>query len=627
MPEAICYKDFCPVLSSVVKFFTSIEAMALGKEGRMVETISQLVLNTLNTYVKGDLFLSKDKGAYVPISTGEAKRQIEEIALGLRSLGCKAGDKVVILAENSPSWIMADFANLCLGVVTVPIYPTLVPEQIRYIIDDSDASIVLCSSPALWQKIESIRNSLTKVDHFVFFQRPSPAGAWTLDELRDKGRKWGEQNPSVFSGMASAVKPDDVASLIYTSGTTGIPKGVMLTHGNFVSNIRTLASIVSFGHPDYVLSFLPLSHVLERMVTMAFLSKGCSIAYAESVDTVAENLLEIRPQIMVSVPRLFEKLYAKVMDSVLLSSRIKQKIFHWAVRVGMEYGRRTIQNKKIPGFLMWKRKLADKLVFSKILEKTGGRVRFFVSGGAPLSKDIAEFFHALGLVILEGYGLTETAPVIAVNTFENLKFGTVGKPIPGVEVKIAADGEILVKGPNVMKGYYKKEAETREVFDPEGWFHTGDIGFLDKDGFLLITDRKKDLIVTAGGKNIAPQYIENTLKRNPYIANAVVVGGRRKFISALIVPNMEKLEAYAKLKGIVYAAGRDLVAHDAVKKFMFEEVERSTPNLAPYEKVKKIILLERDFDLEKEEITPTLKVRRNRVEQKYRDQIDALYRE
>jgi long-chain acyl-CoA synthetase len=627
MLEAMCYKDFCPILSPFVKFFTSIEAMAPGKEGRMVETISQLVLNTLNTYVKGDLFLSKDKGAYVPISTGEAKRQIEEIALGLRSLGCKAGDKVVILAENSPSWVMADFANLCLGAVTVPIYPTLVPEQIRYIIDDSDASIVLCSSPALWQKIESVKNSLTKVDHFVLFQRSAPAGTWTLDELRDKGRKWGEQNPNVFSGMTSAVKPDDMASLIYTSGTTGIPKGVMLTHGNFVSNIKTLASIVSFGHPDYVLSFLPLSHVLERMVTMAFLYKGCSIAYAENVDTVAENLLEIRPQIMVSVPRLFEKLYAKVMDNVLLSSGIKQKIFHWAVRVGMEYGRRTIQNKKIPGFLMWKRKLADKLVFSKILEKTGGRVRFFVSGGAPLSKDIAEFFHALGLVILEGYGLTETAPVIAVNTFENLKFGTVGKPIPGVEVKIAADGEILVKGPNVMKGYYKKEAETREVFDPEGWFHTGDIGFLDKDGFLLITDRKKDLIVTAGGKNIAPQYIENTLKRNPYIANAVVVGGRRKFISALIVPNMEKLEAYAKLKGIVYAAGRDLVAHDAVKKFMFEEVERSTPNLAPYEKVKKIILLERDFDLEKEEITPTLKVRRNRVEQKYRDQIDALYRE
>jgi long-chain acyl-CoA synthetase len=627
MAEAICYKDFCPDLSRFVKIFTSIEAMALGKEGRVVETISQLVLNTLKTYVKGDLFLSKDKGAYVPISTGEAKRQIEEIALGLRSLGCKARDKVVILAENSPSWVMADFANLCLGAVTVPIYPTLVPEQIRYIIDDSDASIVLCSSPALWQKIESVKNSLTKVDHFVLFQQSAPVGVWTLDELRDKGRKWGEQNPNAFIEMASGVKPDDVASLIYTSGTTGIPKGVILTHGNFISNIKTLASIISFGHPDYILSFLPLSHVLERMVTMAFLYKGCSIAYAESVDTVAENLLEIRPQIMVSVPRLFEKLYAKVMDNVLLGSGIKQKIFYWAVRVGMEYGRRTLQNKKIPGFLMWKRNLAHKLVFSKVLEKTGGRVRFFVSGGAPLSKDIAEFFHALGLVVLEGYGLTETAPVVAANTFENLKFGTVGKPIPGVDVKIAADGEILVKGPNVMKGYYKQEAETREAFDLEGWFHTGDIGFLDKEGFLLITDRKKDLIVTAGGKNVAPQHIENTLKRNPYIANAVVVGGRRKFISALIVPNMEKLEEYAKLKGIVYAMGRDLVAHDAVKKFMFEEVERSTPNLAPYEKVKKIILLERDFDLEKEEITPTLKVRRNRVEQKYRDQIDALYRE
>jgi long-chain acyl-CoA synthetase len=388
----------------------------------------------------------------------------------------------------------------------------------------------------------------------------------------------------------------------------------MLTHANFASNITTLASIIKFGHPDVVLSFLPLSHVLERMVTMAFMSRGCTIAYAESVDTVAANLLEIRPHIMVSVPRLFEKLYAKIMDSVQAGSAVKRVIFGWAVKVGRKGKRSGLAYR-----------VAHKLVFSKILEKTGGRVRFFVSGGAPLSKDIAEFFFALGLVVLEGYGLTETAPVIAVNTFEDLRFGTVGKPIPGVAVRIAPDGEILVKGPNVMKGYYKKDAETREAFDAADWFRTGDIGRLDADGFLTITDRKKDLIVTAGGKNIAPQPIENMLKRNPYIANAVVIGGRRKFISALIVPEMTELEKYARGAGIAFGSPEDLLSHPAIRDFLLSEVDRSTPNLAPYEKVKKIAVLGRDFEIEREELTPTLKIKRNKVEEKYKDLIDSLY--
>jgi len=593
----------------------------------MAETISRLFLNTIKSYPKPDILLSKEKGSYVSISTEEFGRRVKHLSLGLKNLGCRSGDKVIILAENSPQWMMADFANLSLGAVTVPIYPTLVPEQIRYIIDDSDAKFVLCSSPTLWQKVEAVKKDLSKVVHFVSFERDAPPGTLSLGELLAEGRKLDEGNPGDFEKMALAVKPEDIASIIYTSGTTGTPKGVMLTHGNFMSNIKTLASIIQFGHPDYVLSFLPLSHVLERMVTLAFLFKGCSIGYAESIETVAENLLEVRPQIMVSVPRLFEKLYGKIMDNVLLGSALKRKIFFWAVRVGTECGRRSLQKKKVSRALRFKKKIAHKLVFSKILEKTGGRVRFFVSGGAPLSKDIAEFFYAIGLVVLEGYGLTETSPVISVNTFEDIRFGTVGKPIPGLKVKIAGDGEILVKGPNVMKGYYKKEAETREVFDEDGWFHTGDIGHLDSDGFLVITDRKKDLIVTAGGKNIAPQLIENLLKRNPYIANAVVVGSGRKFISALIVPTQEKLEEYAQRNRIAYAEAKDLIGREEIKKFMFDEVERSTPNLAPYEKVKKIILLERDFEIEKEELTPTLKVKRNKVEEKFKGLIDSLYRE
>jgi long-chain acyl-CoA synthetase len=582
----------------------------------MTETISRIFLDVLKTYIKPDFVLHKEKGAYAAISTDEFGRRVRDLTLGLRSLGGRPGEKIVILADNGPDWIIADYANLCMGAVTVPIYPTLVPEQIRYIIDDSDASVVFCSSPALWERIEPVRASLTKVRDWIVFYPDAPSGTISLAAVQEKGRAMAAAQPDLFETGALAVKPDDLASLIYTSGTTGIPKGVMLSHGNFVSNITTLASIVKFGHPDVVLSFLPLSHVLERMVTMAFMSEGCTIAYAESVDTVAANLVEVKPHIMVSVPRLFEKLYAKIMDNVLAGSSLKRKIFGWGINVGRKGKRSGLSYK-----------MAHKLVFSKILEKTGGRVRFFVSGGAPLSKDIAEFFYALGLVVLEGYGLTETAPVIAVNTFEDLRFGTVGKPIPGVSVKIAPDGEILVKGPNVMKGYYKKDAETREAFDAEGWFHTGDVGHLDADGFLTITDRKKDLIVTAGGKNIAPQPIENMLKRNPYIANAVVVGGRRKFVSALLVPEMSELEKYARGAGIAYAGPKELLANPAIRDFLLAEVDRSTPNLAPYEKVKKIALLDRDFEIEREELTPTLKIKRNMVEEKYKDLIDSLYKD
>jgi long-chain acyl-CoA synthetase len=415
-----------------------------------------------------------------------------------------------------------------------------------------------------------------------------------------------------------------VASIIYTSGTTGVPKGVILTHKNFISNVKTCSEILEFSYKDTVLSFLPLSHVLERMVTFTYVYQGCTVGFAESLETVGENLLEIKPNIMVSVPRVFEKIYSRVMDTVLQSSSLKRKIFFWALKVGKNYGKRKLAKQPISGSLQFKRNLAHKLVFSKIIEKTGGKVRFFVSGGAPLSKDIAEFFYAIGLLILEGYGLTETSPVISVNTFENIKFGSVGKSIPGVEVEIAADGEILAKGPNIMKGYYKKEEETREAFEG-GWFHTGDIGHIDEEGFLVITDRKKDLIITAGGKNIAPQPIENILKTNPYISNIVVIGDRRKFVSALVVPEFEKLEEYARFNNIAFSSRSELVKNSHVVNFIQAEVERSTPGLASYEKIKKVALLDRDFEIEKDELTPTLKVRRNIVAEKYKAVIDALY--
>jgi long-chain acyl-CoA synthetase len=591
-----------------------------------VETISQLFLNTVRTYPKDDLMMFKKGGAYVNLSSREILDRVKNIALGLRSLGIGPEDKIVILSENRPEWTMTDFACQCLGAIVVPIYPTLMPDQIKYIIDDSDAKVVFGSNRELWPRIAAVRNELDKVAHYVAFDPEGIEGAMPLAELIDRGRTYAASRGDEFEALVLAVKPDALASIIYTSGTTGVPKGVMLTHANFVHNIKALRSIVEFTDTDRILSFLPLSHVLERMCTFAFLYAGASIAYAESIETVAENLIEARPTIMVSVPRLFDKIYARVIDQVLAGPGLKKKIFFWALGVGKKHAAKRLRREPVPGFLALQHGLARKLVYSKIIEKTGGRVRFFVSGGAPLSKDIAEFFYTLGLTVIEGYGLTETSPVVACNTIEGVRFGTVGRPIPGVEVRIAPDGEILTRGPNLMKGYYKKEAETREVME-NGWFKTGDIGRLDEEGFLIITDRKKDIIVTAGGKNVAPQPIENILKTNPYIANAVVVGGNRKFISALVVPNFEKLEAYARAGNIPFGSRAELVARDEVRNFLLAEVGRTTPNLAPYERIKRIALLDRDFEIEAGEMTPTLKVRRSIVEQKYKSLIDTLYQD
>jgi long-chain acyl-CoA synthetase len=592
----------------------------------MVETIGQLFLNTTKSYIKDDLMLHKKEGSYVPISTEEFSNKIKYYSLGLRDIGFGARDKLAIFSETRPEWVMTDIATLCLGGITVPIYAYLVPEQVKYIIDNSETKIVVVSTHEQWEKLELIRPELTNVTHYITFEAEAPEGVLTLTQICERGKKIAEENPDLFEKVALTVKPEDVASIIYTSGTTGVPKGVILTHKNFVSNVKATASVVNFTEEDTVLSFLPLAHVLERMVTFCYLYKGCSIGYAESLDTLSENLLEVKPHIMVNVPRVLEKIYAKIMDNVLASSSLKRKIFFWAVKVGKKFGRKKLLGQPISGMLKFKKNIAHKLVFSKIIEKTGGRARFFVSGGAPLSRDIAELFYAVGLVILEGYGLTETSPVITCNTFENIRFGTVGKPLPGVKVKIAEDGEILTQGPNVMKGYYKMEEETKETFKG-GWFHTGDIGHLDEDGFLVITDRKKDIIVTAGGKNVAPQPIENLLKLNPYILNAVVVGDRRKFISALLVPDFEKLEKYAEFNKIPYETNSDLIKNESILNLLYGEVDRATPALASYEKIKKIGLLDRDFEIDKGEMTPSFKVKRNIIEKKYIDIIDAFYEE
>lgn len=592
----------------------------------MVSSLAHLLVHSVTTYPKPDYMLVKKDGAYRPISAAEFGDRVKHLTLGLRALGFGPGQKLCILSENRPEWTAADFATLAAGGLTVPIYTTLVAEQVRYIVDDSDASVVVVSNAEQWRKIEPLRAGLAKVRHYITFAEEAPAGVLTLQEVVDRGRAAAEAEPGLFDALVARIRPDDEATLIYTSGTTGVPKGVVLTHANLLHNVRTASDIIEFTDKDTTLSFLPLSHVLERMVMFTYLYKGCTVAFAESIDAVAQNLLEVRPQIMVSVPRVFEKIYTKVMDQILKSPALRRKIFFWAVGVGKDYGALKLAGRPVPAGLRVRRGIAAKLVFSKIIARTGGRVRFFVSGGAPLSKDIAEFFYAIGLVILEGYGLTETSPVLAVNTFGALRLGTVGRPIPGVEIRIAPDGEILARGPNVMKGYYKKEAETREALEG-GWFHTGDIGRFDADGYLVITDRKKDLLVTSGGKNVAPQPIENLLKTSPYIANAVVIGDRRRFVAALIVPHFDKLQDYARARGIAFGSVEELCRDRRIVDFLKAEADRATPLLASYERIKKIAVLPRDFDIEKGEMTPSLKVRRANVTAEYQAAIEALYGE
>jgi long-chain acyl-CoA synthetase len=591
-----------------------------------VTTLGRLFLHACRAHRKPDRMMIKRDGAWRSISTAEFETTVRRLSLGFQAIGLKPGDRVALLSENRPEWVMADFATLTAGGVTVPIYTSLLSDQIRYIIDDAGATIVVCSDRDLLRKVEAVRSALPSVKHIVLIEGEAPAGTLAFSDVLGRGKRLDETSPGSFERSAEAVRPGDLASIIYTSGTTGVAKGVMLSHGNFVSNIKSLVAVVDFRSTDTALSFLPLSHVLERTAAFIFIHRGSTIAYAESIEAVAANLVEVRPHVVISVPRLFEKIYARVMDQVLAGSRLKRAIFVWALGTGKKYAAKVIAHEPVPKVLAVKRGLAQKLVFSKITARTGGRMRFFVCGGAPLSTDITEFFYALGLVILPGYGLTETSPVLTGSTFENYRFGTVGKAIPDVELRIAEDGEILARGPNVMMGYYKNEADTREVMK-DGWLHTGDIGRLDGDGFLIITDRKKDIIVTSGGKNIAPQPIESLIQMSPYVANAVVVGSTRKFISALIVPDFDKLESHARAKGIPFRDRAELCRRPELIDFLLGEVNRVTPDLASYERVKKIAVLDRDFEIGLGEVTPTLKVKRDIVEQKYADLIEALYRD
>jgi long-chain acyl-CoA synthetase len=511
----------------------------------------------------------------------------------------------------------------------VPIYPTLPAEQVIHPLNDSAAVVLFVSTAQQAEKAASVRGELRSVRTVISFVDPAPPGVdLTFAQLEASGAALDDAGrAAAWKASALAVQPDDLATLIYTSGTTGLPKGVMLTHDNIASNVLAAQGILPRIEGGAVaLSFLPLSHIFERMGDYLFFTSGVGIAYAESIDAVPLNLVEVRPHFAMSVPRLFEKMYARVLENALSGGVVKARIFRWASRVADRWADETLAGRTPRGPLAWQYALAQRLVFSKLKQRTGGRMRYFVSGGAPLAPSINKFFYAAGLTILEGYGLTETSPVIAVNCEDAFRIGTVGKPVAGVEVRIAPDGEILTRGPHVMKGYYNNPEATAEVLDADGWFATGDIGVLE-DGFLRITDRKKDIIVTAGGKNIAPQPIENAVKLSKYVSQAVMIGDQRKFPVLLVVPNWENLEKWARLKAIAVTDRASLLELPAVRAKMEQEVARRLTGLAKFEMPKKIGLLEHDFSIERGELTPKLSVRRKVVDKTYKALIDSLYAE
>lgn len=564
------------------------------------------------------------EGVWKSLSADEVARRVKNIALGLYSLGIRFGDKVALLSESRPEWTMTDLGILSLGAIDVPIYTTQSLPQVEFIITNSESKLIFISTKQLYERILPVLEKLGFTDKVITFEKEPPApGVMTLEQLESIGEKLNNENPSLYDDLKSKVKPDDLATIIYTSGTTGEPKGVMLTHSNLISNATTCASLFSWNaDKEVALTYLPLSHIFERMIIYLYLYIGIQIWYAESIDKLADNLIEVKPTVMTTVPRFLEKAEERMLAQVQKMSPLKRKLFNWA----MDIARQFDPEKKFPLSYRIKHKIADILVYKKLRERFGGRFRFIVSGGAALRPDLARIFTAAGIPVLQGYGLTETSPVISVNRLERNRIGSVGPVIPGVAVKIAEDGEIWVDGPNVMKGYYKNEEATQRAFYCT-WFKTGDIGYIDKDGFLFITDRKKDLIKTSGGKFIAPQLIENLLSSSVYVDKAVVIGEGRKFASALIFPNFEALKQFAQENNITYSNNSELLNHPKVQELYQKIVDEINSKLAHWETIKKFAVIDGVLTIDEDYLTPTLKVKRRNVEARYRDLIDSFYKE
>lgn len=599
------------------------------------QTITELFLQTTSEFAEKYLYYANRRGHWEGLRGKDIRTTVEDLSFGLISLGITKGTQAAILSNNSPRWAMTDYGILCAGGATVSIYATLAAHQVGYILKHSESRVVFAENEEQADKILDVWDDCPELQVLVVMNdarvtrkqaEKDHRQIISFIELLDLGHGYGKDQGLDFEAQCKAHTPDDVLTLIYTSGTTGDPKGVILTHHNLVTNIEASLKHIQITSEDSLLSFLPLCHSFERMAGhFLVFSCGATIYYAESIEKVAPNMLETRPTVMLGAPRFYEKVYNRIIDNVSKAPALRQKIFWWAMKQGREVLQHTLAGTRPGWWLSKKHGLANKLVFSKLKERVGGRIRFFVSGSAPLSAEIAEFFAMMGMVVLEGYGLTETSPVLTTNTLEKFKFGKVGHAIPNVTLKIADDGEILAKGPNIMKGYFKDPEATAEALDVDGWFHTGDIGELDEDGYLKITDRKKNILVTSGGKNVAPAGLENALVICPHVEQVLIIGDHRNFISALIVPNFEKLREYAEANGIEDRHAETLIKNSQIIQLVEREVEDAMQPFARYERVRKIALLPREFTIEEGEVTPTLKIKRKVVLDHFGEVIESIY--
>jgi long-chain acyl-CoA synthetase len=597
------------------------------------QTIAQLPFFAAGRFPKPDAIGQCTADGVEYITSRECLERIRDLSLGLSALGMAPGDRIALLAENRPEWLIADLAIQSAGAITVPIYPTMTGEQVAFILQDSGARFVLVSTRLQLEKLEEVAASVSRLEAVIVMEESesssllhhSRAAVHTLNDVSTRGHRrildgWGVGRE--FQDRANAVQPGEIATIIYTSGTTGQPKGVMLTHGNLIANIAGVRAVLDLGPDDVALSFLPLCHAFERLVAFVYLVHGVSIVFAESFNTVGRDLARVRPTVLTGVPRVFEKLQERVLAKGQAARGARRAIFQWAVRLASRRGRELDRGGRLSPWTRLQSGPAERLVYRQIRAGLGGRLRFAVSGGAPLRTDVGRFFYGAGLPILEGYGLTETSPVLTVMPLGAIRFGTVGRALPGVDLRIADDGEVLARGPNVMTGYFRLPAQTDAVLR-EGWFHTGDIGAVDEDGYLRITDRKKELIVTSGGKNVAPHPLEAAFRAHPLIAEAVLIGEQRPFLTLLIVPDLPQL-AHA-MPGVAQGDPASLLSRDDVRALYQQAIDSINTRFAQFERVKRFALLPHEFSMSAGELTPTLKIKRRVIEQKYQTTIEQLY--
>ena len=600
-----------------------------------IGTLNELFLKAVATHAKPDCFLFKRDGKYQGISSQDALRKVAALASVLGNMHVERGDRVAILSENRLEWALTDYALLGLGAVPVPIYTTLLEPDIEYILRDSGAKGIVLATDAQLAKILNVRAHLPDLKFVLAMDcaKLKGTGAVCWEGCVEMEMGLVPNTLESFKAWAQAAKADDIATILYTSGTMGGPKGVILTHSNIVSNVLECARLFPLTREDACISLLPLSHILERTLDFLCFWRGTSIAYAENLDSFPLNLREVRPTLVGVVPRVLEKIHDRVMDVVRAAPPIRRRIFHWALGVGKQAFPYRLKSQALPLGLRVKHTIADKLIFSKVRGQLGGRLKILASGAAPLAQELAEFFYAMGLPVYEGYGLSETSPVVAINSLGHTKLGTVGRVIGGVEVKFGEENpdpeggagrEILVKGPNVSPGYYHLDEENRTAF-ADGWFHTGDLGSMDDEGYLRITGRKKNLFKTSGGKYVSPEKLENLFQSHPYIHQIVVLGAGRKFVGALVAPVFQRLEAHARKQGLAFETREELVGLSEIRTFMQGLVDETTRWLPPHERIRQIVLLPHELTMAEGEVSPTLKIRRQVVEQKYRDAIEEMF--